>query len=822
MKVRKQKDIPVANRIFTDREEPRAAFWKSYETYHQNMAEGESDIRVLNYYGIGGIGKSRLLKQLMTELDERISKPKYVYFDLNIHQESRAVLEALKNKLSSAYGFNFPLFELGVYNYAKKIGEDANAPEIKAYIEKSPFLSVLFSVAGKIPVASTAAEILSYADKGFAYARTYLLNHRKELVSIESKEATELYDYLPYLFAQDMTNNLEEAKKPMVLFLDTYERVVNEMASVGEPLNNDLWVRGEDGLVQNIPNVLWVIAGREKLKWERFDPEWNSALEQHILGNLGPVDSDSFLASAGVGGAKLRKQLYELTDGTPVYLDLCVDRFHDMTAKGIVPTIENFGDNLYSLIERFVRYMDDNKKDIVYVLACMQQWDDELITDIAGSVLANFSLSTYERVKDFSFIIESGDGLYNIHQTVGSVLLNNCPETIKLRTARKALEYYQKRLENKRVFEENYAEHLQQLIRFGLMVHTDTMKLEKFYQEQVSERLNELGKAGKVVHAEQMQEMLLEYTEENKESTFYAALIRDQAFFARCRGQYQESLDLAEKSVKLYQNLLGENHLETISALSAMAAGWYFLRQYENALEIDILVLQKRREFLGEEHPETLNALNAFAATLSSLDREEEALELHVQIHAKRKNLLGEDHPDTIISMNNMAISLDNLGQYEKALDLKTQVFEKRWNLLRETHLSTLSAMSSLATTLNNIGRYEEALDLLNQVYEKRREILGEDHENTIYAKNKLANTLFSLNRYEEASNLYHQVYEKRKEILGEDHIDTVDAMCNVARILSELNRYEEELQFEKLIFEKRKKLLGVNHKDTIDTMNNM
>ena len=120
MKVRKQKGTPLANRIFTDREEPRAAFWKNYEICKQNLSQEDSEIRVLHYYGIGGIGKSCLLKQLISEMEERLSKPQNLYFDFNIHQDSRAVLEALKNKLSDSYGFRFLLFELGAYNYAKK------------------------------------------------------------------------------------------------------------------------------------------------------------------------------------------------------------------------------------------------------------------------------------------------------------------------------------------------------------------------------------------------------------------------------------------------------------------------------------------------------------------------------------------------------------------------------------------------------------------------------------------------------------------------------------------------------------------------------
>jgi len=128
----------------------------------------------------------------------------------------------------------------------------------------------------------------------------------------------------------------------LVIFLDTYEKLVNGMLSVGESLNNDRWIRG---LILNIPNVLWVIAGREKLKWEAFDSAWSKALEQHLLGSLTQNDSTQFMQSAGITDPALLEGLYQLTDGTPVYLDLCADRYDHLKQKRISFGLETFGQN---------------------------------------------------------------------------------------------------------------------------------------------------------------------------------------------------------------------------------------------------------------------------------------------------------------------------------------------------------------------------------------------------------------------------------------------------------------------------------------------
>lgn len=122
MKIQSKRKKPQANKIFTDREEPRESFWKNYRQYKELM-QGEGEVKVLAYYGIGGIGKTTLLHKLQEEMRERIREPRYVYFDFNIAQDARTVLDYLKTKLTKEYGYSFPLYDLGVYAYAQKIGE---------------------------------------------------------------------------------------------------------------------------------------------------------------------------------------------------------------------------------------------------------------------------------------------------------------------------------------------------------------------------------------------------------------------------------------------------------------------------------------------------------------------------------------------------------------------------------------------------------------------------------------------------------------------------------------------------------------------------
>lgn len=77
MKPNSKKNIPQANRIFTDREEQRSVFWNTYDELKDNLNK-TNDIKVITYYGVGGIGKTKLLGKLITELKEKVNNPQLI------------------------------------------------------------------------------------------------------------------------------------------------------------------------------------------------------------------------------------------------------------------------------------------------------------------------------------------------------------------------------------------------------------------------------------------------------------------------------------------------------------------------------------------------------------------------------------------------------------------------------------------------------------------------------------------------------------------------------------------------------------------------
>lgn len=413
---------PKAERIFVDRVEPRQAFWQAFSAAQQGLEEP----LVLHYYGVGGMGKTSLHSQLEKELRERCPGAKYVELDFDFveRRESYRVIGLLKKKLSQAYNFQFPLFDVACYTFLCRIGEDGDQAEIQSFVGGSQVLNFLCDAASMIPGTSMISGILKLVDEGVAVARNLFSNKKQLLRSFESMDIRQLRDQLPAYFASDLRANLKKEEQPFVIFLDTYEKLVNEFAGVGDPLQSDLWLRGPQGLIPRLPNTLWVLGGREKLKWPQLDtPDaWDNVLHQYLLGALADSDTQEFLQSAGVEDAAVRNRICALSDGLPVSLDLYLEQY---LREGAVSD-----DTPSALHERVVRYMSDEEKNACYLLAALGQWTQEEALALAKRAGVVLSPTLLERLCGFSFILTQDGVTFHLMRKVSEVLRQHCPASL--------------------------------------------------------------------------------------------------------------------------------------------------------------------------------------------------------------------------------------------------------------------------------------------------------------------------------------------------------------------------------------------------------
>ncbi|EDX78103.1 Tetratricopeptide repeat family [Coleofasciculus chthonoplastes PCC 7420] len=288
------------------------------------------------------------------------------------------------------------------------------------------------------------------------------------------------------------------------------------------------------------------------------------------------------------------------------------------------------------------------------------------------------------------------------------------------------------------------------------------------------------------------------------------------------QGKYNEAIPLAERMLRLYQSVYGEDHLDITYSLNYLGILYRNQGRYTEAEPLYRQALEMKKRLLGEEHPHVATSLNNLAYLYESQGRYTEAEPLYRQALEMYKRLLGEEHPLVATSLNNLAYLYESQGRYTEAEPLLRQALEMRKRLLGQDHPAVATSLNNLAGSYQSQGRYTEAEPLLRQALEMSKRLLGEEHPHVALSLNNLAALYDNQGRYSEAEPLYRQALEMRKRLLGQEHPDVATSLNNLAALYDNQGRYSEAEPLYRQALEMSKRLLGQEHPDVATSLNNL
>ena len=788
MKERNRKK--VESELFTDREEFRSIFWQTL----QKLDESKNGFERIAYYGMGGVGKTWLLRQLEREVKELKSnnntnefvdhkfKKEYetVLFDLETSTNIVNIIGSLRRKLyqvNKELSFlmtDFALKRLSDYdniNYGDFFGKDDSNNE-KILWNILDLSSLIVHIPG-IKAIDTISKLYDYIKNtkgawdnikkigsklGGSYDDLRMKDKLKEIYNIQSPE--DLIKSLPDYFWEDMNNSARNYS--IVFFIDTFEKLTSG--------DNDTENRTADILLNDIAtdmdNTMWVFAGRDAIF---DDPE-----EKFLIGDLSYNDTQKYLIKAldlnidKEYDNKLIEKIYEVTQGTPIFLELCVETY---TKKKI--ELEEF-DNLTKnkLTDRYIKYQDNEGKRLLEIMSAISYWNDDDFEYVFNKVHNNnFSLyrPKYNDLIDSRMIEKLEENRKFLHRAVRLAIYSfkEFDKKNKQNTIDAILELYKERIE-----EDNS----------GIF----------YYKERVIEFINNRIESKDTLTYEQTLK-LCDVIDRIIRKIFWRGDRSDTIDFIDVLENYLDCIRDSEEKTSLIRIklLLGSLYKE----ISNRMLEW---------ITIEKAYIQAK-EIYEEDSSIILEILDKLALSYSDLGHYDRALEPYNQVYKLRKEKLGEDHPSTLTSMNNLAITYYRLEQYDKALELFNRVYELHKVELGEYHTRTLVSLNNLASTYSNLGQYDKALELFNHIYELNKEEFGEYHPSTIVSLNNLASTYSNLGQYDKELELLNQVNKLRKGKLGEDNPHTLKSLHRIshrnkdlAEKIKEIETKAKELQSKK------------------------
>lgn len=277
----------MENRLFTGREKERRFF--------ASMLEGREPTRVLVVTGMGGIGKTELLKQFQHLADER--HVPWVRIDGSTAEDVPRILDEIARQLVAK---DIKLEPLGrsLREYAR-IRAKLPAPARAAFTMTAEAIGgATHAIPGIPPELAAGAQAAS----GDLAASIY---------DVLKPADVELYLDAPRRLTDRFVRSLSNTRRGIVLFFDTYEKMLGL-----DPWLRDLALRVTDC------SVWLVTAGQAKL-----DTRWSevSDVRELAMSSLTIREARFFLKCRGLTDPTLIESIARFSYGIPLALHLAAD-----------------------------------------------------------------------------------------------------------------------------------------------------------------------------------------------------------------------------------------------------------------------------------------------------------------------------------------------------------------------------------------------------------------------------------------------------------------------------------------------------------------
>ena len=395
-------------KFFVDRESARDAF-NSFVTSSDNA------YNILMYYGIGGVGKSRLLSENENSFKEIF--PEALLFSVDLHDASKrtvdgTLLEFVDN--CNNKNIKFDAFNLAYTLYFSKKHSGEEYGRNKGLVNND--FNIFFKILGVFDngAIETVVDIIERI-VNFAKKKSLDDSVLEDLKSFDSLSLQEIEQHLPAYFHYDLYRYISENPGTHILFsFDTFEALNVQQTEEIHRRNNEEWIQDFISFFSSdsIPNCRFVIYGRDQLSW---DNDWNSYVKQFELHDFSKKWTISYLKSAGIKDDSIIEKIVDNSKGHPFYLYLSAKMYSDICNQGRVPTKENFGRNPQEIIRRFIYNLSDEEVNILKYLAVTNSFTYEIFSFLLSKFNIACDPERFKHIVSYSFIHSSSKNRYYIH-----------------------------------------------------------------------------------------------------------------------------------------------------------------------------------------------------------------------------------------------------------------------------------------------------------------------------------------------------------------------------------------------------------------------
>ena len=299
---------------------------------------------------------------------------------------------------------------------------------------------------------------------------------------------------------------------------------------------------------------------------------------------------------------------------------------------------------------------------------------------------------------------------------------------------------------------------------------------------------------------------------DNAHPNFISA-INNLALSYRELGQYEQAIQLFQKSLDLSEAKKDKNNDENIAATTSnLAVTYSYLAKYDIAIHMHQHAVELYEKNFGLEDARTATGINNLAEAYRLSGEFGTAVKLHQKVLAIRERLLGREHIDVAISLSNLASIRQDLGQYQAALLLykrAARISEKRLGI---NHLTTARLLSNVGTAFSNLGRLPEAILQFNKAIKIQEMLVGASHPDIAHTLSFIGDALAGMGQYDEAKRTLKRSAAILELFVGSIHPDLANTLLQLSSVFGLKREYDGAIDFAKQALFIRIVTLGDDH----------
>ena len=207
----------------------------------------------------------------------------------------------------------------------------------------------------------------------------------------------------------------------------------------------------------------------------------------------------------------------------------------------------------------------------------------------------------------------------------------------------------------------------------------------------------------------------------------------------RDMGEFEKALEYQKKSLKLNEEILGENHPDLEISYNNISTIYKSLGDLKKALEYQEKSLKLTEEKSGEKDSDLARIYNNISTIYKDMRELQKALGYQEKALKLIEGLSDKKHPDLAQSYNNISIIYQDIGDLQKALEYQKKALILNEEILGEKHPNLATNYNNISAIYQNMGELKKALEYQEKSLQLRKEILGDNHPDLATSYNNIS-----------------------------------------------------------------------------------